>query len=101
MIQQMVFFRQDTPASWKVRPAKSDGEGQRLRRRQPRIRCPHCGWQPDGKPYWQCERCYMVFDTFATRAHCPNRACGNSWPHTQCIRCNILSPHEQWYTDEE
>lgn len=101
MIQQMVFLRQDTPASWKVRPAKSDAEGQRPRQRQFRICCQHCGWQPDGKPNWQCERCYTVFDTFTTLAHCPNRACGNSWAHTQCIRCNILSPHEQWYTDEE
>ena len=101
MTRQTISLRQGAKAPWNVRPAKNDAEMPRPRHRKRRIRCPHCGWQPDGKPYWQCELCYTVFDTFATRAHCPNRACGNSWPQTQCIRCNILSPHEQWYTDEE
>jgi hypothetical protein len=99
MMQQ--FLRQDTTIPSKVRPAQSEVEGQGPRKRQPRIRCPHCSWQPDGKPYWQCERCFSAFDTFMTRAHCPNRTCGNSWSHTQCIRCGILSPHEHWYANGE
>ena len=101
MTRQTIFLRQGAKTPWNVRPAKNDAEERRPRQRKPRIRCPHCGWQPDGKPYWQCERCFTVFDTFTTRAHCPNRACGNSWSHTQCIRCSVLSPHEQWYTNKK
>ncbi len=52
-----------------------------------RIRCPLCGWVPDSKPYWMCEKCGEMFDTFKARAHCPNLSCGNSWKDTQCIKC--------------
>lgn len=65
--------------------------------KQRRIRCPLCGWQPDGKPYWMCEKCFAVFDTFETHAHCPTPKCGNSWTYTECIACHMLSPHEEWY----
>lgn len=101
MIRQTMYFRRDTTAPYRMRPSKSGAEGRRPLKKKPRIRCPHCGWQPDGKPYWQCERCFTAFDTFTSRAHCPNRACANTWPNTQCIRCGILSPHEQWYANAE
>ncbi len=65
-----------------------------------RIRCPICNWEPDGKPYWMCEKCFVTFDTFKTRAHCPNTECGNSWDKTQCIQCHELSYHDNWYVDE-
>lgn len=64
-----------------------------------RIRCPVCGWQPDGQSYWGCEKCHAVFDTFETHAHCPNPQCGNSWTFTQCIFCDAKPPHEDWYED--
>jgi hypothetical protein len=68
--------------------------------KQVRIRCPICGWQPDGKPYWGCEKCHtQAFDTFKTHAHCPNPECGNSWTFTQCIACHERSPHEDWYVE--
>jgi hypothetical protein len=63
-----------------------------------RIRCPACGWVPDGKPHWECELCLTRFDTFKTRAHCPQ--CPNSWHLTECILCWEHSPHEDWYADE-
>jgi hypothetical protein len=79
------------------------------RERRVRIRCPLCGWEPDGKPYWGCEKCYAVFDTFKTRAHCPNAFkapsdpgyCNNSWHETQCIGCHRMSPHDDWYAEED
>ena len=71
---------------------------QRDRTGRPRIRCPRCGWQPDGKPYWQCELCFTTFDTFKTRAHCPK--CPNHWEFTQCIQCGIQSRHDDWYVEE-
>jgi len=73
----------------------------RKRDKRKRIRCPACGWQPDGKPYWQCELCLTIFDTFKTRAHCPNPPCDNSWELTQCIRCGVLSPHDEWYARKD
>ena len=78
--------------------AADTADGERKRDRSPKIRCPLCKWQPDGKPYWQCERCLTSFDTFKTRARCP--ACPNRWHLTQCIACHKMSPHDDWYTDE-
>jgi hypothetical protein len=69
------------------------------RARRRRVRCPRCGWQPDGRPHWQCEVCDARFDTFATRARCPR--CPNRWRETQCIACGEMSPHDDWYVDED
>lgn len=71
----------------------------RARRRRRRIRCPHCGWEPDGRPRWQCELCFAVFDTFETRASCPE--CPNRWRETQCPKCGEVADHEDWYVDED
>ena len=62
-----------------------------------RIRCPLCTWEPDGRDYWGCEMCGAIFDTFVTRAHCPE--CPNSWRETVCIRCHQMSSHDEWYVD--
>lgn len=69
--------------------------------KKPRICCPLCQWEPDGKPYWGCEKCWAIFDTFKTHAHCPNKACGNSWADTMCIACKHMSRHKDWYTEQE
>ena len=97
----ILHLRQRISVPGKVMRPDTGTAGERRKKKTPRIRCPHCNWQPDGKPYWQCESCFTVFDTFQTGAHCPNRMCGNSWQDTQCILCNILSPYDQWYVDEE
>ncbi len=63
-----------------------------------RVRCPRCGWRPDGGLHWACDGCLARFDTFRTRATCP--ACGRSWVQTQCPTCHALSPHEDWYVPD-
>jgi hypothetical protein len=75
--------------------SEHEGDAFLVRSPKKRIRCPKCDWEPDGKPYWECEICLILFDTFATRARCPN--CDNRWLETQCIRCHRLSAHEAWY----
>lgn len=74
-------------------------EREREKRRRRRIRCPACGWEPDGRPWWQCELCFAIFDTFETRASCPE--CPNRWRETQCPKCAETSDHDDWYVDEE
>lgn len=64
-----------------------------------RIRCPACRWEPDGRPHWQCELCFAVFDTFETQASCP--ACPNRWRETQCPKCGETSDHEDWYAADD
>ena|SRR5688500_9340100 len=65
-----------------------------------KIRCPLCAWKHDWKAHWGCELCGAVFDTFRTRAHCPDPTCGNSWKLTWCPKCHRPSPHEDWYVHE-
>lgn len=83
--------RRDAPFD----PEDADAILDALRRRRRRVRCPACGWEPDGQPHWQCELCFAVFDTFATRASCPE--CPNRWRETQCPKCAVTSDHEDWY----
>jgi len=95
-----------TPLNAKERsPREPDLDGlldevlDRSRRRRERIRCPRCAWEPDGEAYWGCELCGAVFDTFATRARCPE--CPNRWTHTWCPGCGRMSRHEDWYVEED
>ena len=60
-----------------------------------KIACPKCDWEPDGKPYWQCDHCQTAFDTFETTAICPQ--CRKQFRDTQCIACRKFSPHLDWY----
>ncbi len=71
-----------------------EADEQRFRR----IRCPRCLWQPQKHDRWQCD-CLYEWNTFDTAALCP--ACGKQWEWTQCLRCNVRSPHKDWYTDGE
>ena len=63
-----------------------------------KIRCPECGWRPDGKPHWHCS-CGHSWNTFETAGRCPS--CGREHHLTQCVRkaggCQTLSRHEDWY----
>ena len=59
-----------------------------------RVRCPKCDWEPDGKPYWQCH-CGHNWDTFQTQGRCP--VCRFRHEHTQCISCDVVSLHLDWY----
>ena len=61
-----------------------------------KIRCPQCGWTPGAGDRWGCE-CGHVWNTFDTRGLCPQ--CGKQWTVTQCLSCQVFSPHEAWYED--
>ncbi len=62
------------------------------------IKCPECGWKPDGQPHWQCS-CGYIWDTFQTAGRCP--ACSKQWERTACIPsaggCTAFPLHLDWY----
>ena len=67
-------------------------------KKEVKIECPKCAWEPDGGSYWQCT-CGHVWNTFATAARCPK--CNKQWKNTACIPhkggCYAYSPHLDWY----
>ena len=71
------------------------------RHRRERIRCPACGWEPSRGDAWCCapSGCGYVWNTFETRALCPG--CSKRWTHTECLRCNVSSPHDDWYEADD
>ena len=67
---------------------------------EPVIRCPSCEVRPKAEDRWQCTpSCGTVWNTFWTRGVCPG--CGVKWPKTQCLACDVFSPHEAWYRYRE
>jgi hypothetical protein len=60
----------------------------------PRIRCPKCDWSPQAKDRWIC-KCRHVWNTFDTGGICP--ACLYQWKVTQCLACQQVSAHSDWY----
>lgn len=75
-------------------PREEDEAG--LRGGRPRIRCPHCSWEPRREDRWSCE-CGWIWHTFDTFGTCP--ACERRWHETQCLACHDWSPHPEWYAD--
>lgn len=75
---------------------------------KPRIRCPHCKWQPERSSRWGClpmgapenfrGGCGASWNTFDTKGVCPG--CTYKWRHTSCLACEKTSLHEDWYDDE-
>jgi hypothetical protein len=64
--------------------------------KEPEIYCPKCGWRPRAEDRWACvPSCGTVWNTFWTRGVCPG--CGIEWQKTQCLACNVVSPHKAWY----
>ncbi|MFN8353445.1 MAG: hypothetical protein U0Y10_03290 [Spirosomataceae bacterium] len=63
--------------------------------KEEQIQCPQCEWQPDGQPYWACDNCGHLWDTFDTCAVCPK--CKHRHDDTQCPHCLKVSPHVDWY----
>lgn len=59
-----------------------------------KIECPKCGFSPSPSIFWKCS-CGHKWHAFATRGVCPE--CSKVWQDTQCLRCGIWSPHEDWY----
>jgi Zn-dependent protease/rubredoxin len=58
--------------------------------------CPACKSAPPIAELWRCSLCGLVFDTFATRAVCPN--CGNTGETTACPDCGRANPIARWST---
>ena len=58
--------------------------------------CPSCRTAPPVGNYWKCGRCGQPFDTFATRAACPQ--CGTQFDVTKCLDCGKSHPMNEWMT---
>ena len=72
---------------------------------KPRIRCPHCQWQPQRSSRWFCypmgapehfdNGCGTQWNTFETQGQCPT--CKHQWRHTSCLVCEKTALHDAWY----
>ena len=61
-----------------------------------RIRCPKCQWEPGRHDLWTCTPgCGYEWNTFDTHGRCPG--CQKQWRETECLRCTVMSPHDDWY----
>lgn len=56
--------------------------------------CATCKTSPPIGEYWKCGRCGRPFDTFQTRAACPN--CKTQYSQTKCLDCGSLHPMHEW-----
>jgi Zn-dependent protease len=56
--------------------------------------CPSCGSAPPIGALWVCGACRQAFDTFETRAVCPE--CGAQFAATRCIDCGSVHPIADW-----
>jgi Zn-dependent protease len=56
--------------------------------------CPWCKAAPPVGTYWKCGQCSQPFDTFQTRAACPQ--CAAQFAATMCLECGRLHPMSQW-----
>jgi Zn-dependent protease len=56
--------------------------------------CPACKAAPLVGRFWKCGRCGEVFDTFQTRALCPN--CSAQVAVTTCPDCRAQNPLSEW-----
>lgn len=62
--------------------------------RRQEFACPTCKTSPPIGEYWKCGRCGQPFDTFQTRAQCPN--CRTQYDQTKCLDCGSLHPMHEW-----
>jgi len=62
--------------------------------RHERFACPSCHAAPPQGALWKCSQCGTAFDTFLTRAICPN--CGAQFEVTRCVDCGQLNPISAW-----
>ena len=56
--------------------------------------CPSCLQPPIIGPLWRCDKCGGAFDTFETRASCPQ--CGAQFPVTGCPECGHAHSLAEW-----
>ena len=62
--------------------------------RHPGFVCPSCRMAPPVGAFWKCSRCRKPFDTFQTRAVCPN--CATQFAVTRCVDCGRVHPLSEW-----
>ena len=65
-----------------------------MRKREIKIYCPKCRWEPEPSSRWQCV-CPCIWNTFDTGGVCPD--CGKAWEETCCLACHRFSPPRNWY----
>lgn len=78
-------------------------------RREKRVRCPACKWQPSVSSRWYCGDCPhpegffggcgAFWNTFETNGVCPG--CKHQWRWTVCLRCLQWALHDDWYVDDD
>jgi len=56
--------------------------------------CPWCKAAPPVGNYWKCGQCGQPFDTFQTRAVCPQ--CAAQFATTKCLDCGRPHPMSEW-----
>jgi Zn-dependent protease len=56
--------------------------------------CPACKSPPLIGEYWICNRCRRKFDTFVSKAVCPQ--CGAQFAETRCFDCGRSHPMNDW-----
>jgi len=56
--------------------------------------CPACKTAPHIGNYWSCPQCKKAFDTFASKAQCPD--CRTSFASTKCPECGESNPLDRW-----
>jgi len=56
--------------------------------------CPSCRTAPPVGKFWTCSSCRKPFDTFQTRALCPN--CAEEHSLTMCLDCYAKHPLDEW-----
>lgn len=57
-------------------------------------KCPSCHESPVAGEFWQCGKCGAAFDTFVTRAVCPN--CQTQFAQTACLDCGEVNAFTEW-----
>jgi Zn-dependent protease len=62
--------------------------------RREEFSCPACKTAPPIGEFWKCGRCGQPFDTFQTRAVCPQ--CASRFEITRCLDCGALHPMNEW-----
>ena len=58
--------------------------------------CPSCHAAPPTGPFWHCNHCSALFDTFETGAVCPQ--CSARFESTACLDCRKNAPIAAWHT---
>ena len=70
-----------------------------MSKREVKIYCPKCAWEPQQSSRWWCGPkmggCGYSWNTFDTGGVCPE--CGKAWEETACLSCHRMSAHRAWY----